>query len=110
MANAFKNAVSESIGTSSTDVYTAPASTTTTIIGATVANRTSGTITVDVTLTDTSSGTTVFLINDAPIPPGSSIVIVGGDQKVVLETGDRLTVVSDTASSADAIISVLEQS
>ena len=40
MANVFKNAVSASIGTSSFDVYTAPSSTTSTVIGCTVSNRT----------------------------------------------------------------------
>jgi hypothetical protein len=34
---------------------------------------------------------------------------VGGDQKLVLETGDLIRVVSDTASSVDTIVSVMEQ-
>jgi hypothetical protein len=110
MANAFKNAVTASIGTSNVDVYTAPASTTTTVIGMTVSNRTASVINVDVSVTDTSSGTTGFLIKSAPIPVGGSLVVVGGDQKVVLETTDKITVVSDTATSADAVVSVLEQS
>jgi len=110
MANTFKNSVSNSIGTSSTDVYTTPSATTTTVIGATVSNRTSSIIEVDVSVTDTSSGTTAFLVKAAPVPVGSSIVVVGGDQKIVLETSDVISVVSDTASSADVIISVLEQS
>jgi hypothetical protein len=38
------------------------------------------------------------------------LVPVGGDQKVVLETTDIIKVTSDTASSADVIVSVLEQS
>lgn len=110
MANTFKNAVTASIGTSSVDVYTAPASTTTTVIGATVSNRTASAIAVDVTVTDTSAGTTAYLVKSVPVPVGSSVVVIGGEQKTVLETGDKITVVSDTASSADAIISVLEQS
>lgn len=110
MANTFKNAVTESIGTSNVDVYTAPSATTTTVIGAVVSNRTASAINVDVSVTDTSSGTTAFLIKSAPVPVGASLVVVGGDQKVVLEATDKITVVSDTATSADAVISVLEQS
>lgn len=110
MANAFKNAVSASIGTSNVDIYTAPSATTTTVIGMTVSNRTASAINVDVSVTDTSSGTTAYLIKSAPVPVGGSLVVVGGDQKVVLETTDKITVVSDTATSADAVISVLEQS
>jgi len=110
MANTFKNAVSASIGTSGVDVYTAPSATTTTVIGATVSNRTASVINVDVTVTDTSAAVTAFVIKDAPVPVGGSLVVIGGDQKVVLEATDKITVTSDTATSADAVISVLEQS
>lgn len=110
MANTFKNALSASIGTSETDVYTVPSATTTTVIGATVANRTSSTINVDVTVTDTSATVTTYLVKGAPVPANGALVVVGGDQKVVLEATDKISVTSDTATSADATISVLEQS
>jgi hypothetical protein len=35
-------------------------------------------------------------------------VPIGGDQKLVLEAGDRLQVQMDGGSSADVIVSVLE--
>jgi putative AlgH/UPF0301 family transcriptional regulator len=110
MANTFKNAVSSAIGTSQTSVYTVPASTTTTVIGLTVSNITASAITVDVVLTDTSATTDVYLVKGATVPVGGALVPVGGDQKVVLETTDIIKVTSDTASSADVIVSVLEQS
>ena len=110
MANTFKNAVSSAIGTSQTSVYTVPASTTTTVIGLTVSNITASAITVDVVLTDTSATTDVYLVKGAAVPVGGALVPVGGDQKVVLETTDIIKVTSDTASSADVIVSVLEQS
>jgi len=34
--------------------------------------------------------------------------LIGGDQKVVLETNDSIKVKSDTASSVDAVMSILE--
>jgi hypothetical protein len=43
------------------------------------------------------------------VTAGGALVLIGGDQKVVLETGDKITVTRDTASSADVVISVLEQ-
>jgi putative AlgH/UPF0301 family transcriptional regulator len=110
MANTFKNAVSSAIGTSQTSVYTVPASTTTTVIGLTVSNITASAITVDVVLTDASATTDVYLVKGATVPVGGALVPVGGDQKVVLETTDIIKVTSDTASSADVIVSVLEQS
>ena len=42
------------------------------------------------------------------MPGGGSIVLVGGEQKIVLQTGYSVQVRSDTSSSADVIMSVLE--
>ena len=50
----------------------------------------------------------VYIIKDAPIPVGSSLIVVGGEQKVVMEPGDTLKVTSNTASSADVVLSILE--
>ena len=77
-----------------------------TLIGMTIANITSGVIAVGVKLINASNET--WLVKDAPVPTGGSLVVLGGDQKVVLMTGDKITVKSDTASSADVIMSFLE--
>ena len=108
MANTFKNAVAEAVGITEETIYTVPASTTTTLIGLSISNITTGNITVDVTLTDTSAGDTVHLIKDGPITPGSALVVIGGDQKVVMETTDVLKVTSSDAASADVLLSMLE--
>ena len=102
MANTFKNEKSESIGTTETTVYTVPASTTSVTIGCNVANRTTATINVDVKL-----GTT-FIVKGAPIPANSALSVLDG--KIILEAAETIKVTSDTASSADVILSVLEQS
>jgi len=36
------------------------------------------------------------------------LILLGGDQKVVLMTGDKIIVTSNTASSVDVIMSFLE--
>jgi len=36
------------------------------------------------------------------------LVVIGGDQKVVMEPSDVIKVTSDTASSADVVISHLD--
>jgi len=110
MANLFKNSVTAGVGTVATDVYTTPSSTTTTVIGLSVANTTTSAITVVATMTDTSTSTTVNLVKNASVPAGSALVIIGGDQKVVLETTDKISVTSSASSSADVVVSVLEQS
>jgi len=112
MANSFKSKTDTAIGTSAATVYTCPSSTETTIIGLTVANIITSQVEVDVQL-DASTRTSgaqdsVYIIKDAPVPVGSSLVVIGGDQKVVMEPGDTLKVTSNTASSADVVLSILE--
>jgi hypothetical protein len=108
MANTFKNSISASIGITETTIYTAPAATVTTVIGVSVANRVNQNINVDVKLNDTTGGKSAYICTGSLVPPGSNIVLVGGDQKVVLKATDYLTLKSNVASSADIIISVLE--
>lgn len=108
MANVFKNSVSSSIGTTNTKVYEAPGSTTTTVIGVSVANILNQNISVDVTVTDSSEVKTSHLVKNVLLTEGGSQVIVGGEQKLVLETGDYISVVSTVANSVDVVVSVLE--
>jgi hypothetical protein len=107
MANTFKNSISGSIGTTETTVYTATG-VTATVIGVSVANRVQQNINIDVRLYDASTSKNVVLCSGSLIPPGSNIVLVGGEQKVVLEASDYLTLRSNTAGSADIVVSVLE--
>lgn len=108
MANTFTRKLSRGIGTSLTAVgsYTVGASTDVTVIGLTVANTTASQVLVDATLNDGANDT--YIVKNAPVPAGGSLVIIGGDQKVVLTTNDSIKIKSDTAASVDAVMSVLE--
>ena len=112
MANSFLSETQTGVGTSPVTVLTCGASTQTTIIGLSVANIVTSQITVDVILN--ASGRTsgaedsVYLVKAAPVPVGGTLVVVGGDQKVVMEPGDVITVTSDTATSADVVLSHLD--
>jgi len=108
MANAFKNKTQRQIGTSLTAIesYTVGGSTETTVIGLTIANTTTSVIEVDATLNDGSND--FYIVKNAPVPAGGTLVAVGGDQKVVMMPGDSIKVKSDTATSADVIMSILE--
>ena len=115
MANAFKLKTFDGSSTAAdTDmtIYTGKASTETTIIGMSIANISSSQITVDVKIesdtSDTETNSNVFLIKDAPIPVGGTLVPVGGDQKVVIQATDVVKVQCDTANAADTIMSILE--
>ncbi len=106
MANTFKNSFSKSVGTSAATIYTCPSATQTTLIGLSVANTTTSPITCDAYIT--SSTVDYYLVKTATVPVGGSLVIVGGDQKVVMEVADVLKIVSSAASSADVVVSYLE--
>jgi hypothetical protein len=103
--NTFTSYVNKNVGTSAATVVTVGADTQTTIIGLAVANTTASPITTDVYFT--RSAVDYYLIKGATVPVGSSLVVVGGDQKVVLVTSDVLKVVTSAASSADVVTSVL---
>jgi len=107
MANSFKNYTKKEVGTSVTDAYTVASSTTTVVIGITLANRSGNQINCDLIL-NVASGDDVYLIRNIPIPNGSSFEWMAGN-KLVMETGDKLQVKSDAAASLDVAISVLEQ-
>lgn len=107
MANTFLSTGAAITASGFTTIYTAPAATQTTLIGLSFANTTSNTITINVKV-DKSGGGSYFLAYQAPIPSGSSLVVVGGDQKVVLQTNDLVKAqVVTAASTADAFASFL---
>ena len=106
MASTVKSAIAADIGITPVTLYTAPALTTTTVIGLSICNVYTSGIIAKVTVV--KGGTTAHLIKDVPLPYGSSLVVVGGDQKVVLAAGDYIQIASDITSSIDAVASVLE--
>jgi hypothetical protein len=105
MANNFTSYLNKDVGTSAAAVVTVGASTQTTIIGLSFANTTTSPITASAYIT--RSAVDYYLIKDATVPVGSSLVVVGGDQKTVMVTGDVLNVITSAAASADVVTSVL---
>ena len=57
---------------------------------------------------ENNDGDNIYLIKSAPVPVGSTLVVVGGEQKVVLNASDVLKVTSNISSSADVALSILE--
>ena len=65
MANTFKNSIKGPAGTGGLSVYTCPAATSATVIGANVANILAQNIQVDVQITDNSAGVSKYLVTAA---------------------------------------------
>ena len=106
MANTFKLKTKANVGTATSDVYVVPSATTTVVIGVTLANTSGSSINVGVGVTRASSDD-VKLMKNVPIPQGSSFEFMAGN-KVVLETTDTLTAVSDVNNSLDVSLTIME--
>jgi hypothetical protein len=114
MANTFKlktNAAMPTTAGTPLTLYTVPASTTTVVLGLMLCNVDSSQRTADVQLVSTTSDTetneTVLLVNNIPLPAGSSVELLAGN-KVVLQTGDILKIDCDVAAKIDATLSIME--
>jgi len=104
--NTFTRYVAKGVGTAGNVLVTAAGNTQTTVMGLTVSNTTAGTITANVFVT--ASAVNYFIVQNATIAAGGALALFGGDGKLVLNTGDAFTVQTNTVSSADAILSVLQ--
>ena len=111
MANTFKLKTKAAVGTSPTTVYTVPASTTTVIIGLTVANILGSSVNASAQIVTASTtgenADDVYFIKDIPLPSGSAVEIMSGN-KINLEAGDIIKIKSNTNAALDAVLSIME--
>jgi hypothetical protein len=103
MFTQFQNHVERNIGTSAVTLVTVPASNQLVVNQLSCANTTGFRVTCSVTVT--RAGVTIFILNSADLPAGSSLICVGESQKIVLMAGDVLQVRSSLASSIDCVVS-----
>ncbi len=121
MANDFKRytktSCTTSTGASADAVYTVPSTSgtgamETVVIGIYLSNKAATGVTASVFLdAGTGTGDDVYLVKDATIPAGASLEVVSGGKVVVQGNGtvnDIVRVSCGTASSLDAVVSVLE--
>ena len=106
---AFKSQATPNIGVEASPSAVTPTiavGQTGTVIGLSIANTTAANITISAVL-NKNGGSSAYIVKDATVLSGGTIVIVGGDQKVVLEEGDSITAYCSAVNSADAVISYL---
>ena len=104
MAQDFERNIARNVGTSAVTMRTADSDDA--LIGINIANVTTTQILMDVFINDGSND--YYIIKDAPIPVGSTLQVLDGGAKVVMQASDVLKVQSDTASSADVWVSVVD--
>ena len=114
MANTFKvktNAAMPSSSGTPLTLYTCPSSTQTIVIGLTLCNVHTTTVTADVQLvsdtSDTETNETVLLVKDVSIPAGSSLELLTGG-KVVAQATDIIKIDCSVTAKLDATLSILE--
>lgn len=78
-----------------------------TLIGIRIAN-THASASVNVSAVITNTSVDYYLVKDAPIPVGGSLDLIDGGAKIIMQNGDTLDIICDTASSADAIVSYID--
>ena len=104
MAQDFRNTLNRVIGTGDTTILTAGDYDA--VIGIRCCNVLTTTIKVDVKIA--KGGADYFLAKGVVIPPNSAIELIQGGAKIVLQSGDTLEAVSDTASSLDVVLSYID--
>ena len=104
MAQNFRRYTNNDVGTAAATVFTADSYDT--VVGISIANVTSSSVLADVYINDGSND--IYLVKEAPIPAGSSLQVLDGGAKVVVQSGDALKVKSDTASSLDCWVSAVD--
>jgi len=104
MAQNFRRYTKNDVGTSAVTVFTADSYDT--VVGISVANITGSAVNADVYINDGTND--IYLLKTGPIPTGSALQVLDGGAKVVVQSGDALKVVSDTASSLDVWVSAVD--
>ena len=104
MAQDFERNIARNVGTSASTLRTANSDDA--LVGINVANTTTSQINVDVFINDGSND--YYIVKTAPIPAGSALQLLDGGAKIVIQSSDVLKVQSDTASSADVWVSVVD--
>ena len=73
-----------------------------------LSNIVSSTISVDVYIVRASPSGTFYLIKNASITAGQSLELIDGGSKIVLQSGDKIMAISDTATSLDTVVSYVD--
>ena len=107
MANTFKLKSKNNIGVSTVGIYTVPGVTTTVIIGVTCTNVSGQGINVGIGISRGANGDDINILKNVPIPQGSALEIMQGN-KIVVESADTVTALSDVNNTLDVALTIME--
>ena len=105
MPQNFRRYTARNTGTSPATLFTADSYDT--VIGIRCANvHASSSVSISVYINDGANDH--YIIKSVPIPVGSSLELIDGGAKIVVDSGDILKIVSDTAASVDTWVSCVD--
>jgi hypothetical protein len=104
MAQNFRRYINRNIGVAAVTVFTADSYDT--IVGVNISNTTGSAVNASVYITNTALD--YYLVKNAPIPAGSALQVIDGGAKIIVQSGDALKIISDTATSLDTVVSTVD--
>ena len=104
MAQDFTRYIARSTGTSGATIFTSNSDDA--VISIRLANIAAASITADVFLTVSSAN--YYLVKGITIPTGSSVELIDGASRFVVQSGDALKVDCDTNNALDVWVSVVD--
>ena len=107
MAQDFERTLTKDIDASLADIR-ATSDSDDTVVGLRLVNTSTSTITADVAITNDGNTVLAYIIRYAKIPSGSSLELIDGGAKIVLQSGDKLRAKSSATDSMDTIVSVVD--
>lgn len=102
MTIAYKSNPTLAVGVGPTTVYTGNASTQAIVLGMTVCSLLTDPVTVTIV------AATAQIAKNLVIPPGTTLIAIGKDERHVIEATETITVACNVASAVDVLISTLE--
>ena len=107
MATFFRNKVINGLGTTPETIADSTPSSRITVIGLIFCNLKDHVVKVSVQLSDATS-TSGYYIKDVVVPPGQSLRVVNGGEKLVMAEQNLLTAFCDIEGGCDVISSYVE--
>ena len=107
MASFFRTKVVSDIGTTPIDILETATLNKFTVIGCNLANTIDENVVVDIQIEGPDT-TVAYWIRQLLIQPYTSAKIITNGEKLILMENCKMTIVSDTANSIDAVISYAE--
>ena len=109
MANEFRCRTLTGVGTSAVTLYNTPDGKTSIMLELDIANTTTNVVEASVEILDASVSSSAwrFLVKNAPVPAGGTLMVIAG-QKIVLEAADAVRVTSSAANVMDVVAAILE--